>query len=193
MFLDYWSLWGDLLLNGQLESLGALLVFWTNRCTYHACRYLDMQWLLCDIIIIIYQREIAYSNTRPGFYKRCHLSSIGNLIVEIRRSYDCLIPTMGFPILLRCHVYIEPGPRFPFPWLAILWNQHLFIKTSYRQIFWGFEATKLDVVLITWFRNFTGIMDRLRPRFLKFHSSWKSPNPNIETPDEYINDTRVWI
>ena len=29
---------------------------------------------------------------------------------EIRRSYDRLISTMGFPILVRCHLYIEPGP-----------------------------------------------------------------------------------
>ena len=43
--------------------------------------------------------------------KRCHLTSIGNAIVEIRRSYDPLISTMGFPILVRCHLYIESRPR----------------------------------------------------------------------------------
>ena len=43
--------------------------------------------------------------------QRCHLTSIGNPIVEIRRSYDRLISTMGFPILLR-HLYIESGPWF---------------------------------------------------------------------------------
>ena len=42
---------------------------------------------------------------------RCHLTGIGNPIVEIRRSYDRLISTMGFPILVRWHSYIEPGPR----------------------------------------------------------------------------------
>ena len=31
--------------------------------------------------------------------------------MEIRRSYDRLISTMGFPILLRQHLYIESGPR----------------------------------------------------------------------------------
>ena len=30
--------------------------------------------------------------------------------MEIRRSYDRLISTMGFPILARCHLYIESGP-----------------------------------------------------------------------------------
>ena len=42
---------------------------------------------------------------------RCHLTSIGNPIVEISRSYDCLISTMGFPILIKWHLYIESGPR----------------------------------------------------------------------------------
>ena len=42
--------------------------------------------------------------------KRCHLTSIGNPIVKIRRFYDRLISTMGFPILVRWHFYIESGP-----------------------------------------------------------------------------------
>ena len=32
--------------------------------------------------------------------------------MEIRRSWDRLISTMGFPILVRWHLYIESGPRF---------------------------------------------------------------------------------
>ena len=43
--------------------------------------------------------------------KRYHLTSIGNPIVEIRRSYEHLISTMRFPILLRQHIYIESGPN----------------------------------------------------------------------------------
>ena len=34
--------------------------------------------------------------------------------MEIRRSYDRLISTMGFPILVRRHLYIESGPWFLF-------------------------------------------------------------------------------
>ena len=30
--------------------------------------------------------------------------------MEISRSYDRLISTMGFPTLVRCHLYIESGP-----------------------------------------------------------------------------------
>ena len=51
--------------------------------------------------------------------KRCHLSSIGNPIVEIRRSYDRLISTMGFPILVRWHHFIESGPRGIYPCIAV--------------------------------------------------------------------------
>ena len=46
----------------------------------------------------------------PNSIKRCHLTSIGNPIVEIRWSYDRLISTMGFPIPVRRHLYIESGP-----------------------------------------------------------------------------------
>ena len=42
---------------------------------------------------------------------RCNLTTIGNPTVEIRRSYDHLISTMGFPILVRWHLYIESGLR----------------------------------------------------------------------------------
>ena len=50
----------------------------------------------------------------PGcwFNKICHLTSKRNPIVEIRRSFDCLISTMGFTILVRWHLYIESGPWF---------------------------------------------------------------------------------
>ena len=41
----------------------------------------------------------------------CHLTSIRNLIVEIRRSYDRLISTMGFPILVRQHLHMKSGPE----------------------------------------------------------------------------------
>ena len=46
----------------------------------------------------------------PDCIYKCHLTSIGNPIVEIRRSYDCLISTMVFPVLIRLHLYIESGP-----------------------------------------------------------------------------------
>ena len=49
---------------------------------------------------------------RPDSILICLLTSIGNPIVEIRRFYDRLISTMGFPILVRLHLYIDSGPWF---------------------------------------------------------------------------------
>ena len=49
-------------------------------------------------------------NLGPDSILRCRLTGIGNPIVEIRRSYDRLISTMGFPIPVRRHLYIESGP-----------------------------------------------------------------------------------
>ena len=43
--------------------------------------------------------------------------------MEIRRSYDRLISTMGFPILVRWHLYIESGP-----WLLNLFLCCLFYE-----------------------------------------------------------------
>ena len=45
----------------------------------------------------------------PLFNIRCHLTSIGNLIVEIRPSYDYIISTMEFPTMVGWHLYIESG------------------------------------------------------------------------------------
>ena len=53
---------------------------------------------------------IAKKHLGPDSIKRCHLTSIGNPVAEIRRSYDRLISTMGFPIQVRRHLYIGSGP-----------------------------------------------------------------------------------
>ena len=52
-------------------------------------------------------------NTGQGLDSICHLTGIGNPIVEVRRSNDHLISPMGFPILVRQHFYIGLGPRCP--------------------------------------------------------------------------------
>ena len=46
----------------------------------------------------------------PDLIWKCHLTSIGNPSVKIRRSYDRLVSTMEFSILVRQHLYIESGP-----------------------------------------------------------------------------------
>ena len=42
---------------------------------------------------------------------KCRLTTIGNPIVEIRRSYDRLLSTMWFPTLLKQHLYTESVPK----------------------------------------------------------------------------------
>ena len=63
-----------------------------------------------------------------GSVQRCHLTSTGNPIVEIRRSYDRLISTMGFSIRVRWYVYIESGPSFRFRY------RRFFSKLSSRRV-----------------------------------------------------------
>ena len=91
-------------------------------------------------------------NQGPDSIKRCRLTSIGNPIVEIRRSQDRLTSTMGFLILVRCHLYIESGPRtvtvYSYAKICLLLPKRLpcyqtFTKvcfcrfTNYRNIFCG--------------------------------------------------------
>ena len=47
--------------------------------------------------------------------------------MEIRRSQDGLISTMGFPVLVRWHHYIEPTPR-----CAPLTLRQMYIITQYH-------------------------------------------------------------
>ena len=48
--------------------------------------------------------------TTFGPWFNIKMSCIGTPIVEIRRSYDRLISTMGFPIPVRWYLYIDSGP-----------------------------------------------------------------------------------
>ena len=50
------------------------------------------------------------SNQGANLIQRCFLSTIENPIVEIRRSCNHLVSIMGFPLLVRWHLFIESGP-----------------------------------------------------------------------------------
>ena len=77
-------------------------------------------------IHMYYLKEVffqgPYHGQRADSIKRFHLTSIGNPIMEIRRSYDRLISTMGFPILVRRHLYIESGSRSSAEVISALYN-----------------------------------------------------------------------
>ena len=72
----------------------------------------------------------------PDSVQRCRLTSIGNPIMEIRRSADGLISTMGIPILVRWHLGIESGPSNAELWpLTILCLSQLLNKQWILQLF----------------------------------------------------------
>ena len=75
----------------------------------------------------------------PDSIQRC----IGNPIVEIRQSSDRLISTMGFPIQIECHLYVESGPKLSHNYLIIIikfpiskciyiyWNRACLVPSHY--------------------------------------------------------------
>ena len=79
-----------------------------------------MEHLHCIVVIKV---TMAERDQGADSIKRCHLTGIENPIVEIRRSSDRLISKMGFPILVRWHLYIESGPRImPVHWFLHYWQ-----------------------------------------------------------------------
>ena len=118
--------------------------------------------------------DIIIDHIPGGWFKeRHHLTSIWNPIVEIRRSDDRLISTMGFPILVRWHLYIESGLLS----LAVIpqhdWRLHcplgihlLFISGGVSR-YYGCVGPG-EVSIITWrlshIENFI--------RCISFRSSW---------------------
>ena len=59
--------------------------------------------------------------------------------MEIRRSYDRLISTMGFPILVRWHLYFESGPWCLWHWSLITPHtiiQYVITYPCHKYPFW---------------------------------------------------------
>ena len=61
----------------------------------------------------------------PSWYH----TSIWNLIVKIKWSYNCLISPIGFLILVR-HIYIESGPWF---------SHQIFVYGTQSILFWNIQ------------------------------------------------------
>ena len=81
-----------------------------NTCVYFCCK---IQMIHCGIHYNFGDsrpKGFIYNVHGPHSIWKCHLTSIENPIVGIRRSSDRLISTMGFSILEWCHLYIELGP-----------------------------------------------------------------------------------
>ena len=87
------------------------------------CQIEDLQWrdylttrLVLDAVICAHHTTLTTNHLEIHKQQgtesiQIYLISIGNPIVEIRRSYDRLISTMGFHILVRWHLYTESGGK----------------------------------------------------------------------------------
>ena len=84
----------------------------SKRILYHKMGLILEIWRYYDLAEKAGCHLINFTNGHQGAdsIKRCHLTSIGNPIVEIRRSYNRLISTMRFPILVRWHLYLLNQP-----------------------------------------------------------------------------------
>ena len=86
--------------------------------------------------------------------KRCHLTSIGNPIVEIRRSNEHLISTMGCPILVRRHLYIEWRPRLPWDKSCLSMTISWHLPTT-RDVVW--PVVHYDMHCHSWLNCFADV------------------------------------
>ena len=106
-------------------------------------------WANCSIqnVVVVQKRTWQKQSQRifdlgaDSIKKICHLTSIGISIVEIRRSYERLISTMGFPILIRWHLYIESGPSLFHclfsGWSTICYSCNtIYIAVLFESVWW---------------------------------------------------------
>ena len=84
----------------------------------------------------LYSTDIGYLITPTGSNSNNGAKSIQRrynslwvlLIVEIRRSYDCLISTKVINILVKRHVYIESAPMVNLTSIRFQWGAHLVLR-----------------------------------------------------------------
>ena len=118
----------------QCTTYTMTLQLWTNNKTNKSYKQLIYIYIniscKCDTNRAGHLTLDAYAS-RPVAcsVQRWHLTSIGNPIVEIRRSYDRLISTMGFSTLIR-HFCIESGPRLLVPTMAVWWHAPFITNVS---------------------------------------------------------------
>ena len=145
---------------------------WCHRfyvLKYHVFSRAWIFWLymLCLISLLHFLSTVDMAQCLPGrwFNIKMACTSIGNPIVEIRRSDDRLISTMGLPILVRCHLYIESGPWcLPVILPKFLWCQlpdpethawymvkyYVCSKFSHSNWIWNVQPTALSNVTFAW-------------------------------------------
>ena len=109
-----------LLVTSDSHHKGLVTLSFDPFFLFHFEQTLDKQWCC---LLHWFAREVRIKNNSkmsvhnkawqcwnrvlgPDSIKRYHLANIGNPIVKIKRSYDRLTSTMGFPILVRWRLYI---------------------------------------------------------------------------------------
>ena len=85
------------------------------KCPHHSTRRAHLLGLLALLVMWCWRKLSNIEYVRFFIralirYKDAIFTSIWNPIVEIRRSSDRLISTMGFPILVRWNLHIESAP-----------------------------------------------------------------------------------
>ena len=78
---------------------------------YYVSDKRPMSYLCMFVEFLLTLGKDAVERRLMHVLKRCHLTSIGNPVVETRLSLDRLLSTIGSPIQVRRHHFIESGPR----------------------------------------------------------------------------------
>ena len=141
-------------------------------------------------ILLVYQTTGPRFNIKmPSYqYRESHL--------EIRRSYDRLISTMGFPILVKWHLYIGSGSWFQHRMRAIfdMYNPGMVPHHQYHLLYHQHHITtktaaKWCMSLWRW------LLGRLSccPIFLssQYNSIENSAPTNLMT-DHIMNHPQIW-
>ena len=68
------------------------------------------------------EKTVFVLKQAPIQYKDHACTSIGNLIMEIWRSYSCLASTVGFLALVKWHLYITSWPWFWMSLFPVYWH-----------------------------------------------------------------------
>ena len=83
--------------------------------------------------------------------------------MEIRRSYDRLISTMRFALLVRWRLYVESGSSMLTLLVLKLGPVSISEKTSYRMISWSLEVARFVFRIVRSLWNLTGTSAAVLP------------------------------
>ena len=119
---------------------------------HNGISYTGYSWILDTPILIL-----------RSSYLHNGISYIGYSWILLYWSYDRLISTMGFPILVRCHLYIESAPCLP-------WHIPL-------QLFISIHTRDTSQWRRSWVRSFN-LQAKLHPRV-----AWMPPLSSLTGPE----------